>query len=130
MSVNWRNTTLGDELKFQRGFDITKKDQIPGLNMVFSSSGPNSTHDEYKVKGPGVIIGRKGSLGTVFFSKDNYWPHDTTLWIKDFHGNDPKFAFYFLQGLHLEQYDSGASNPSLNRNHIHLLPILYPSNSI
>ena len=93
MSVNWRNTTLGDELKFQRGFDITKKDQTPGLNMVFSSSGPNSTHDEYKVKGPGVIIGRKGSLGTVFFSKDNYWPHDTTLWIKDFHGNDLKYKF-------------------------------------
>ena len=128
--ANWRNTTLGSELTFQRGFDITKKAQSDGEYWVISSSGPSSKHFEAKVKGSGVLIGRKGTLGTVFFSLNDYWPHDTTLWVKDFHGNDERFAYYFLQTLRLEQYDVGASNPTLNRNHIHLLPVLYPQPSI
>jgi type I restriction enzyme S subunit len=123
---SWFETTLGEELTFQRGFDITKKQQRPGPYAVISSSGHKSNHDKFKVSGPGVVIGRKGTLGAVFFSQDDFWPHDTTLWIKDFHGNDAKFAYYFLQTLHLEQYDCGSSNPTLNRNHIHKLPVCYP----
>src|SRR5437870_705744 len=122
----WQQTTLGEVLTFQRGFDITKKQQCPGPYSVISSSGPGSTHNAFTVKGPGVVIGRKGTLGTVFFSEKNFWAHDTTLWVKDFHGNDVKFAYYFLQILHLEQYDCGASNPTINRNHIHILPVTYP----
>jgi type I restriction enzyme S subunit len=122
----WQNLTLGDVLTFQRGFDITKKNQKPGPYAVISSSGSNSQHNEFKIQGPGVVIGRKGTLGTVFFSEENFWPHDTTLWVKDFHGNDPKFAYYFLKTLQLEQYDCGSSNPTLNRNHIHLIPVQYP----
>ncbi len=122
----WKETILGDVLTFQRGFDITKSQQELGPYWVISSSGLQSTHNEYKASGPGVIIGRKGTLGKVFFSAQPFWPHDTTLWIKDFHGNDEKFAYYFLQTLGLEQYDVGASNPTLNRNHIHLLRIIYP----
>ncbi len=130
MSVNgsvWRDITLGEALTFQRGFDITKKQQHSGPYPVISSSGPGSTHSEFKVHGPGVVIGRKGTLGTVFFSVGAYWPHDTTLWVKDFHGNDPKFAYYFLKTMQLEKYDAGASNPTLNRNHIHTISIRYPS---
>ena len=123
----WQETTLGEMLTFQRGFDITKSQQQDGSYFVISSSGHQSTHNEYKVDGPGIVIGRKGTLGSVFYSEKPFWPHDTTLWVKDFHGNDPKFAYYFLQILHLEQYDAGASNPSLNRNHIHLLSVKYPS---
>lgn len=123
---NWKKSRLGDFLTFQRGFDITKRQQVPGPYAVISSSGVKSTHNTFKVRGPGVVIGRKGSLGTVFFSRENFWPHDTTLWVKDFHGNDVKFAFYFLKTLHLEKYDVGAANPTLNRNHVHLLPITVP----
>jgi type I restriction enzyme S subunit len=110
----------------QRGFDITKKEQEPGPYDVISSSGPSSTHSEFKVAGPGVVIGRKGTLGTVFYSERAYWPHDTTLWVKDFHGNNPKFCYYFLKTMGFERFDCGASNPTLNRNHIHQLPIHYP----
>jgi type I restriction enzyme S subunit len=126
-SSNWLETTLGEMLVFQRGYDITKKEQIPGPYKVISSSGPVSSHVENKVKGPGVIIGRKGTLGTVFYSEHPFWPHDTTLWVKEFNGNDAKFAYYFLKTLHLEQYDCGASNPTLNRNHIHLIKVKYPN---
>lgn len=122
----WRTLQLGEALTFQRGFDITKDEQRNGTYWVISSSGPKSTHTEYKVRGPGVIIGRKGSLGTVFYSDENFWPHDTTLWIKDFHGNDARFAYYFLQTMGFERLDAGSSNPSLNRNHIHTIPVWWP----
>ena len=124
--ATWVTVPLGDELTFQRGFDITKAEQRSGPFPVISSSGSKSSHAEFKVRGPGVIIGRKGSLGTVFYSDGNYWPHDTTLWIKDFHGNHPRFAYYFLQTMGFERLDAGASNPSLNRNHIHTIPVLWP----
>ncbi|HJQ94277.1 MAG TPA: restriction endonuclease subunit S, partial [Acidimicrobiia bacterium] len=76
---------------------------------------------------PGVVIGRKGSLGGVYYSESDFWPHDTTLWVKDFKGNDPLFTYYFLKTLGLERFDVGAANPTLNRNHLHLLPISAPS---
>ena len=123
---NWETLPLGNVLTFQRGFDITKAEQSDGPYWVISSSVPKSTNEQFKVEGPGVIIGRKGSLGTVFYSGANYWPHDTTLWVKDFHGNNPKFAYYFLQTMGLERLDAGSSNPSLNRNHIHTISVLWP----
>ena len=128
--ADWQTLPLGDALTFQRGFDITKDDQRDGPYPVFSSSGPKTTHAEFKVRGPGVIIGRKGSLGTVFYSDGDYWPHDTTLWVKDFHGNHPRFAYYFLQTMGFERLDAGASNPSLNRNHIHTIPVRWPKLSL
>ena len=123
----WQTIPLGEALTFQRGFDITREQQRAGPYPVFSSSGPKSTHSEFMVRGPGVIVGRKGSLGTAFYSDGDYWPHDTTLWVKDFHDNDPKFAYYFLQTMGFERYDAGASNPTLNRNHIHTIPVRWPS---
>ncbi len=126
MLIGWKQRQLGDVLTLQRGFDITKKEQKQGYVPVISSSGINSFHNTAKVSGPGVIIGRKGSLGTVFYVEEDYWPHDTTLWVKDFHGNFPKFAYYFLSTLNLAHFDAGASNPTLNRNHVHLLPVYWP----
>ena len=124
--AQWRRVLLGEVLTFQRGFDITKDQQRDGPYPVISSSGPQSTHAENKVRGPGVVIGRKGSLGTVYYSEGDYWPHDTTLWVKSFHGTDPRFAYYFLQTMGFERLDAGASNPSLNRNHIHTIPVMWP----
>lgn len=118
---------LKDLVFFQRGFDITKAQQKDGPYPVISSSGTNSFHNEYKVPGPGIVIGRKGTLGSVHFSPGNYWPHDTTLWSKQYFDNDPRFIYYFLQTLNLAKYDVGSSNPTLNRNHIHDLEIKIPA---
>lgn len=114
---------LGDLLMFQRGFDITKQQQSDGLVPIVSSSGVSSFHNESKVAGPGVVIGRKGSLGTVHYLDTDYWPHDTTLWVKDFKANSPRFLSYFLATLHLEVFDTGSSNPTLNRNHVHKIRV-------
>lgn len=125
--MNTVDVKLGDIATFQRGFDITKKEQKDGSIPVISSGGISSFHDTAKVNGPGIVIGRKGTLGTVFYCKDDYWPHDTTLWVKDFKGNDPIFLYYFLKTLKLERFDAGAANPTLNRNHIHSLKVTIPT---
>lgn len=124
--TGFHETKLGDVLTFQRGFDITKSEQSEGTVPIVSSSGISSYHSKAKVKGPGVVIGRKGTLGTVHFLKEDFWPHDTTLWIKDFKGNDPRFLSYFLPALKLENFDVGAANPTLNRNHIHGIKVFFP----
>lgn len=72
---DFRETKLGDVLTFQRGFDITKSTQSDGEVPIVSSSGVASYHNKWKVKGPGIVIGRKGTLGTVHFIRSHFWPH-------------------------------------------------------
>ena len=128
MAGEWKVITIGEIATLQRGFDISKKEQTDGAVPVISSGGIGSYHDEAKHSGPGVLLGRKGTLGSVYWTDLPHWPHSTTLWVKDFHGNDPKFVYYFFKamGPELLRMDVGAANPTLNRNHVHPLPALRP----
>jgi type I restriction enzyme S subunit len=116
---SWEVNRFDSFAVLQRGFDITKKDQRDGEYPVVSSGGVSSYHNEAKVKGPGVVIGRKGSLGTVYYVPSDFWPHDTTLWVKEFKGNSPRFIAYLLEIMQLKRFDTGAANPTLNRNIVH-----------
>lgn len=122
----WLHCTIGDQITLQRGVDITKRDTRFGNVPVISSGGISTYHDTAIDEGPGVVIGRKGSLGTVYWASGRYWPHDTTLWVKDFKGNDRRFVYYFLTTLDTKGLDVGSSNPTLNRNHVHPLPVAWP----
>jgi len=124
--AEWRDCTLGDAITLQRGFDITREQQRPGDIPVVSSGGVSSYHDVASVRGPGVVIGRKGTLGRVFFFEGPYWPHDTTLWVKDFKGSAPRFVYYFMKTLNTSWLDVGSANPTLNRNHLHPLKVHWP----
>ena len=91
------------------------------------SAGPNGTHSKSLAKGPGVVIGRSGaSAGKVHFTEVDYWPHNTCLYVTDFLGNNPRFAFYLLQTLNLGVFNSGSAQPSLNRNFIYSVPLKIP----
>ena len=122
----WVHTTIGDQVMLQRGFDITKNEQMEGDVPVVSSGGIKSFHDKAMVQAPGVVIGRKGTLGKVFYLEINFWPHDTTLWVRDFKRNDPRFVYYFFKGLDVKDLDSGAANPALNRNQVHPIEVHWP----
>jgi type I restriction enzyme S subunit len=122
--------TLGELITLQRGFDLTEKSSHPGPYPVISSGGSRYTTVMPKVNGPGVVTGRKGVLGKVHFSRGPYWPHDTTLWVKDFKGSNARYVYYLLQTLPLASLDAGASNPTLNRNHAHLLQISVPNHRV
>jgi type I restriction enzyme S subunit len=119
--------TVGDIITLQRGFDITKKDQGVGTVPVISSGGARSFHSVAVAKGPGVVVGRKGSIGSVHYTDEDYWPHDTTLWVKDFKGNNQRLVFHLLRGLKLQELDTGSANPSLNRNLVHPLEVYWPA---
>jgi type I restriction enzyme S subunit len=113
-------------LTLQRGFDITKQEQSNGQVPVVSSGGVRSFHNKSMAPAPGVVIGRKGTLGKVFYLEADFWPHDTTLWVKDFKGNHPKLVYYFFSSLDVKRLDSGTANPALNRNQVHPIVVNWP----
>jgi len=122
----WEETTVGEQITLQRGFDITKKQQNPGNIPVVSSGGIKSFHDTALINAPGVVIGRKGTLGKVYYLNDNFWPHDTTLWVKSFNENLPRFVYYFLKSIDVKSLDTGTANPALNRKYVHLIQVNWP----
>jgi type I restriction enzyme S subunit len=78
------------------------------------------------VKGPGVVTGRSGVLGRVFLELEDYWPLNTTLWVKTFKASTPCYAYELLRTLDFKSYNAGSAVPTLNRNHIHGLPYVIP----
>jgi len=83
------------------------------------SSGAIDFHNEAKVDGPGVITGRSGSIGGVFYVDNHFWPLNTTLYVKDYHGNYPRFVYYLLSSFDLKRLSAGTGVPTLNRNSVH-----------
>jgi len=128
MAGEWIETTVGEQATLQRGIDITRAEQRVGTVPVVSSGGVSSHHDTPAATGPGVILGRKGVIGSIYYMPSDYWPHDTTLWVKDFHRNDPRFVYYFFRWLapRIATMDVGSANPTLNRNHVHPIEVRWP----
>jgi type I restriction enzyme S subunit len=122
----WMRTTIGEQVMLQRGFDITKDQQKPGSVPVVSSGGVKSFHNAAMAQAPGVVLGRKGTLGKVYYLADPFWPHDTTLWVREFNGNNPRFVYYFFTNLDVVHLDSGTANPALNRNQVHPIEVDWP----
>ena len=119
MASEWLETSLGEVIELKRGYDLAKRDRIVGPVPLVSSSGVTDHHAEAKVKGPGVVTGRYGTLGQVYYIPDDFWPLNTTLYVRDFKGNDPRFISYFLKCLNFSAYSDKAAVPGLNRNHLH-----------
>lgn len=126
MSTSWSHMLLGDFIELKRGYDLPKKQRVAGHVPLISSAGLSDYHDEAKVKGPGVITGRYGTIGEVFYIKDDFWPLNTTLYVKDFKGNNPKFIYYFLKTINYLQFSDKAAVPGINRNHLHTASIFVP----
>ena len=125
--TEWIEFTLGDLITFQRGHDLPKSDMKNGQYPVVGSNGIIGFHDEFTTDAPSITIGRSGNVGKPFIYYGKTWSHNTTLYIKDYKGNDPTFVFYFLKTMDLANYAGGSAVPTLNRNHIHTLPIQVPA---
>lgn len=122
----WRRLPLADFILLQRGFDLPKAKRRSGAYRVLSSGETSGWHDEGPVKGPGFVIGRATNIGRPTWSDEDYWPLNTVLYAKDFHGNDRKFAYYWFLATDLSAYNSGSVQPMLNRNYIANVPIDVP----
>ncbi len=122
----WQETTLGDLLLLQRGLDLPERARRPGRYSVLGSNGPVGCHDEARVRGPGVVIGRATNLGRPTYWAEDFWPLNTCLYVKDFRGADPRFVYYLFESLDLSGFDSGSVQPMLNRNYVAKVPLLVP----
>jgi type I restriction enzyme S subunit len=117
---------IGSFAPLQRGFDLPSRARRPGPHPVVYSNGILNFHNEYRVKGPGVVTGRSGTIGAVTFIEQDYWPHNTALWVTNFNSSDPKFVFYLFQHIGLERFATGSGVPTLNRNDVHSFEVLVP----
>lgn len=126
MSSEWEDVTLGDILTLQRGMDLPVQDRKIGKIPIIASNGITGYHDHTPVKAPGVVIGRSGSIGGGQYIECDYWPLNTTLWVKDFKGNDPRYCYYLLRSIDFSGLNAGSGVPTLNRNHLHPMPIVRP----
>lgn len=118
-----QSTTFKDFVKLQRGFDLPRQKRLGGNIPVVGATRIQGYHAESKVNGPGVTTGRSGALGDVLYITEDFWPLNTSLWVKDFKNNDPRYVYYKLKTLNLGRFNSGAGVPTLNRNHLDTLSV-------
>jgi len=123
----WKEYKLGEILNFRRGYDLPKDKMSGGKYPVAGSTGIIGYHNVATPISPCITIGRSGSIGQPRYY-DKCWAHNTTLYIDDYKGNDPKFLYYFLMTIPLCEMGAGSAVPTLNRNHIHPLKVVFPTN--
>jgi type I restriction enzyme S subunit len=126
----WKVGTLFDLIELQRGFDLPSQNRKEGIYPIYASTGTRETHCDYKVKAPGIVTGRSGSLGEVFYIGEDFWPLNTTLWVKHFKNATPIFSYYVLKGINIIDYNGGSAVPTLNRNDIHRHQLIVPEMNV
>lgn len=99
---------------------------MPGPYPVVMSNGIGGWHSKYMVKGPGVVTGRSGTIGSLHYIEQNFWPHNTSLWVTSFNGNEPRFIYWLYASIGVERFGSGSGVPTLNRNDVHDLRVGFP----
>ena len=125
VSMEWKEVRLGDILNFRRGHDLPHSAMKPGNIPVAGSNGVIGYHDTATPIKPILTIGRSGNVGKPYFYEEA-WAHNTTLYVDDFKGNDPKFLYYLCQTMPFANFGGGSAVPTLNRNHIHPLETKIP----
>jgi len=123
---SWSVQRFEEFTTLHRGYDLPIQDRTSGSVPIVGSNGVVGYHDQSKVKGPGVVTGRSGSIGISYYVEDDYWPLNTGLYVEDFHRNYPLYVHYFFQSFDFDQYAAGVSVPTLNRNIVHATLISVP----
>ena len=126
----WRVGRFQDIAVLQRGFDLPKATRMEGDVPIYAASGITGYHLEAKVKAPGIVTGRSGTIGEVMYVQEDFWPLNTALWVKNFPESEPLYAYYYLLSVDLKGFNSGAAVPTLNRNDVHGLAALVPAKAV
>jgi type I restriction enzyme, S subunit len=123
----WEQKKFIECCVLKRGYDLPTRLRNAGPYPLFSANGVTDAVDQFKVKGPGVVTGRSGTIGQVHFVADDFWPLNTALYVQDFCGNDEMFVCYFLKNFDLSRFASGAAVPTLNRNTLSAETVMFPN---
>jgi type I restriction enzyme S subunit len=126
----WERAPLESALVLQRGFDLPTQDRQDGTVPIYGSTGILGYHDKAKAVAPGVVTGRSGTLGEVTYVDEDYWPLNTSLWVKEFKRVTPLFALFLLREMDLKQFNGGASVPTLDRKSVHRVGVLIPADTM
>jgi type I restriction enzyme S subunit len=124
--LSWRSCRLGDVLTLKRGHDLPGDVRQDGDVPVVSSSGITGYHNQAKATAPGVVTGRYGTLGEVFYLEQDYWPLNTALYVIDFKGSNARFAGYFLKDVLRDYQSAKAAVPGVDRNVLHEISVRVP----
>ena len=122
----WAVGSVDAHLVLQRGFDLPTKDRAAGSIPVMGASGIQGSHDVARASGPGVTTGRSGTVGVVNYIPGDFWPLNTSLWVREFRLATPRYAYFLLGDLDLRRSASGAAVPTLDRKVVHALPAVCP----
>ncbi|MBK7862482.1 MAG: restriction endonuclease subunit S [Archangiaceae bacterium] len=125
-SGSWQTKPLGAIAPLQRGFDLPTSKVQRGRYPVVYSNGILNHHAHFQVRGPGVVTGRSGTIGKVTFVAEDYWPHNTALWVTNFKGSDPRFIYYLYGAVGFDRFATGSGVPTLNRNDVHAFRVAVP----
>jgi type I restriction enzyme, S subunit len=123
---DWETLLLGDIITLQRGFDLPNRLRKPGIVPIVSSSGITDTHNQSPVSSPGVVTGRYGTIGEVFFINQDFWPLNTTLFVSNFKDNDPLFIYFLLKTIDYKTHSGKSGVPGVNRNDLHEISVKLP----
>ena len=126
MANEWAQMTVGEFCPFIYGKALPERSRIPGTIPVISSAGVSGSHNEPLVNGGGIVIGRKGTVGSVTLSKSPFWAIDTAFYIADEPNRNLIFTYYLLKTLGLGRMNSDSAVPGLNRDNAHARRISVP----
>lgn len=123
---NWGVRRLGHVVELLYGKALKESDRRPGQIAVFGSSGVIGSHSEALVPGPGIVVGRKGNVGSVHWSAGDYWPIDTVFYVRS--ALPLRFLYWDLR--HKKFLNSDAAVPGLNREQAYSLPTICPPSDL
>ena len=122
----WEVVRLDSLLELAYGKALKATDRTPGGFNVYGSGGITGTHNEALVAGPGIIVGRKGTVGSLNWEDSAFYPIDTVYYVKPHRSEDMSYIFYLLKTLSLDKMNTDAAVPGLNRNNVYRLPFTNP----
>lgn len=125
---DWEALELLKIAPLQRWFDIINNSIRRWPYPIVYSNWISNHHQTYMVKWPGVITWRSGTLWKVHYVTDNYRPHNTSLWVTNFHNNYPLYIFYLYTYIWFDRFGTWSGVPTLNRNDAHNFRIAIPQN--
>jgi type I restriction enzyme S subunit len=126
----WEVGGLEKFLVLQRGFDLPATQRIKGAYPVVAASGISGTHNQRMAPAPGVVTGRSGVLGKVFYIQTDFFPLNTTLWAKEFRLATPIYGYFLLCDIDFAVFNAGSAVPTLNRNHLGSLRFPLPHKAL
>lgn len=124
---HWVKGRIKDLMTLQRGYDLPQDNFIEGDYPVYGSNGIVGWHNKFTTAGPGITVGRSGSVGEVNYVDRDFWAHNTSIFVNNCKGNNIRFLYYVLLSINIKELASGSAVPTLDRKNVEAVHLLFPT---